>query len=377
MSMIYLDVAATTQPNDEVIKTITDAMRYDWYNPSSLYKPAYKVSDKIKDARKIIADSIKAKPSEIYFTSGGSEGNNMILKGYKYKNPDSPIIVSAVEHKSIIGMSDIFENKDIISVGSDGVINLKQLENRLAAYQDQRPLVSIQYANNETGVVQPIPEISKLVHRYGGMLHTDAVQAYPHHKIDVHKCGIGFMTISGHKFGCPKGIGFVFINNLYENKISPLIYGSQERELRGGTENTPYILGLAKAVELRKIFNNQSQTDCIESKRTFFEDKLKELGCKINCENSHRLENVINCTLPDKVVGELMMYYLGFADIYVSTGSACNSRSNQPSHVLQQIGLSDDEIRRTIRISFDFDLSEKDIDKVIEVMTKYIKERKC
>ena len=238
-------------------------------------------------------------------------------------------------------------------------------------------LVSVMNANNETGVVQPIPEISKLVHRYGGMLHTDAVQAYPHHKIDVHKCGIDFMTISGHKFGCPKGIGFVFINNLYENKISPLIYGSQERELRGGTENTPYILGLAKAVELRKIFNNPSQTDCIESKRTFFEDKLKELGCKINCENSHRLENVINCTLPDKVVGELMMYYLGFADIYVSTGSACNSRSNKPSHVLQQIGLSDDEIRRTIRISFDFDLSEKDIDKVIEVMTKYIKERKC
>lgn len=363
--MIYLDCAATTKPKAEVIKVITESLESDWYNPSSLYKPSISTYNKIKTAREVIAKSINAKPSEIYFTSGGSEGNNMILKGYQKANPNCPIITSCIEHKSI---HDI-ENVLFVDVDSDGYINTDTLQSKLQ--NAHNPLVSIQYASNELGVLQNIPLIARMVHEHGGVFHTDAVQAYPHHNINVKKLGVDFMTVSGHKFGCPKGIGFVYISNRHQNTISPLICGSQERGLRGGTENTPYILGLSKAVALRQVAHNEIGQE-IEEKRHYFENQLKSIGCRINCEYSHRLENVISCMLPENVVGETVMHLLAFNEIYVSTGSACNSRSNKPSHVLTSIGLSTDEVRRTIRISFDFDITKDDIDKTIIEMKRII-----
>lgn len=363
--MIYLDCAATTKPKSEVIKVITESLEADWYNPSSLYKPSISVANKIKAAREVIAKSINANPSEIYFTSGGSEGNNLILKGYQKANPNCPIITSCIEHKSIHDIEYVL----FVDVDSDGYINTDTLQSKLQ--NAHNPLVSIQYANNELGVIQNISCLAKTVHEHGGVFHTDAVQAYPHHNINVKTSGIDFMTVSGHKFGCPKGIGFVYINNRHQNTISSLICGSQERGLRGGTENTPYILGLAKAVELRQIAHKEITKD-IEKKRVYFEEQLKNIGCKINCENAHRLENMISCVLPDNCVGESVMYLLAFNEIYVSTGSACNSRSNKPSHVLTSIGLSTDEVRRTIRISFDFDITKDDIDKTIIEMKRII-----
>lgn len=384
--MVYLDNAATTKPKEEVIKVINDSMQNDWCNPSSLYKPAYKVADKIKEARKIIADSIGAKPEEIYFTSGGGEGNNMILQGYQYPYLKGDAFISAVEHKSITSIYNTA--KHVIGVQENGYVNLKELESELESYRKQHfgddPLVSIQYVNNETGVIQDIKAISKIVHKYNGIFHTDAVQAFPHHNINVVKQGIDMMTVSGHKFGCPKGIGFVYIKEKYRNRINPLINGSQERGMRGGTENVPYILGLAKAVQCRTLVGRDTLiVDELTGKsfenagtaQHYFEGRLKELGCTINCENSKRVETIISCTLPEGILGELLMFYLGFEDIYVSTGSACNSKSNQPSYVLEALGLSDNEINRTIRISFDFDITFKDIDNVISVMKKYIIKR--
>lgn len=384
--MIYLDTAATTKPKAEILKVINDSMQNDWCNPSSLYKPAYNVVDKIKEARKIIADSIGAKPSEIYFTSGGSEGNNMILQGYQYPYLKGDTFISVVEHKSITSIYNTA--KHVIGVQKNGYVNLDELENELKAYREQHfaddPLVSIQYVNNETGVIQDVKAISKIVHKYKGIFHTDAVQAFPHHNINVVKKGIDMMTVSGHKFGCPKGIGFVYIKEKYKSRINPLIYGSQERGMRGGTENVPYILGLAKAVQCRTLVGKDTlyvdeQTgksfETAGTMQHYFESKLKELGCTINCENSKRVETIISCTLPEGVLGELLMFYLGFDDIYVSTGSACNSRSNQPSYVLEALGLSDHEINRTIRISFDFDITKEEIDTVILKIAKFITKR--
>lgn len=372
--MIYLDNAATTRPKPEVIKAITESLSEDWANPSSKYKPSHKVKRKIEEARKIIANSINAEPQEIYFTSGGSEANCMAIKSMDNPYTHTWVVTSKIEHKSVISRQR-HDNRCEVSVNKDGLVDIEGLIkwlDRLDApdRRDADVLVSIQYANNETGVIQDIKRISEIVHKYGYIFHTDAVQAYPHGTIDVKTFGIDMMSVSGHKFGAPKGIGFLYISDSIAGGIeNSLIYGSQERGLRGGTENTPYILGLAKAVELK------SNVDLID-KRKYFETELEKIGCKINCKDSIRLDSIISCTFPEGIVGETMMYYLSFQGIYVSTGSACNSSSQHPSWVLQAIGLTDDEIRRTIRISISEETTKEDIDTTIECMAKIIDDNK-
>lgn len=371
--MIYLDNAATTKPKKEVIEVITQALEEDWVNPSSKYKPSYDVKHKIDEARKIIADSINAEPNEIYFTSGGSEANCMALKSLINPYNHTWVATSEVEHKSILAHQNADERYEI-HVMSDGMLDMNDLKTwlearRIYGNEYDNVLVSVQYANNETGVIQNVKSISKLVHQYGYIFHTDAVQAYPHGKIDVKAFGIDMMSVSGHKFGAPKGIGFLYIKESVSQLIeNSLIYGSQERGLRGGTENAPYILGLAKAVQLK------SNADLID-KRRYFESELEKIGCKINCKDSIRLDSIISCMLPKGIVGETMMYYLSFNDIYVSTGSACNSSSERPSWVLQAIGLTEDEIRRTIRISISEETTIEDIDTTIKTMVHIMKER--
>lgn len=369
--MIYLDNAATTKPKPEVISEIISSMSDNWCNPSSLYKPAFDSKTALESARIIIADSIKAKPEEIYFTSSGSEANNWALQGFCKKYPNAHIITSEIEHKSIIESSKhISGNIHYVPVKVDGCFDIEYLEKLLIKFNSESIplLVSLQYANNETGVVQDIRRISNIVHKYNAYFHTDAVQAYAHHNPSVKFCKIDMMSVSGHKLGCPKGIGFLYIKNGIQ--IEPLIYGSQERNMRGGTENLPYIIGFAKAVELKNIY-------LTDAHRNYFEEKLEEIGCTINCKNSNcRLETIISCTLPDGLVGELFIYMLGFGGIYVSAGSACNSSSNKPSYVLKAIGLSDDEIRRTIRISFPDDIDKKTINIVVEHMKTIINRKK-
>ena len=372
--MIYLDNAATTRPKPEVIKVVTESLSEDWANPSSKYKPSHKVKHKIEEARKIIANSINAEPQEIYFTSGGSEANCMAIKSMDNPYTHTWVVTSKIEHKSIISHQRCDDRYEV-PVNEDGLIDIeclsKWLEYRYAHDKcGDNVIVSIQYANNETGVIQNIKRISEIVHKYGYIFHTDAVQAYPHGTIDVKAFGIDMMSVSGHKFGAPKGIGFLYISDSIAGGIeNSLIYGSQERGLRGGTENTPYILGLAKAVQLK------SNADLID-KRRYFESELEKIGCKINCKDSIRLDSIISCMLPKGIVGETMMYYLSFNDIYVSTGSACNSSSERPSWVLEAIGLTEDEIRRTIRISISEETTIEDIDTTIKCMAKIIDDNK-
>lgn len=339
--MIYLDYAATAPVKTGVASVISECMQSDWYNPSSLYRPSTEVRKKIDAAREVIAKSINAKPEEIIFTSGGSEANNLAIQGFYKANSNPIIIASPIEHKSIIECVNSLEHWAIAPVDMNCMIDLPVLENYLQnATKSKQILVSIQYVNNETGVIQNINEIALLCHKYGTKLHVDAVQAYPHMKIDVKKLGIDMMSVSGHKFGCPKGIGFLYVKS--GTNIAPIIYGSQERGLRGGTENTPYIIGMAEAVK-------SISYDSLLDKRLYFEKLLKEIGCTINCEQVDRVDSIISCTLPRGIIGELVIYMLAAEGIYISAGSACSF--GKASHVLKAIGLSAEVIQRTVRIS--------------------------
>lgn len=368
--MIYLDNAATTKPRKDVIQAMTYFYEHFWFNPSSLY--AMNTKKMMDGARTHIANNIKAKPNEIYFTSGATEGNNWILRGFFDKYPKGHIIVSEVEHKSIIECCKYIQRHNgkvhIVPVDSNGVVKVENIEKILEEYKGntQPKLVSVQYANNETGVIQPIAQIADTIKKYENVwLHTDATQWFPYHFVDVKKENIDFMTISGHKFGCPKGIGFAYIKE--KRKISPLIFGSQENGMRGGTENMPYIEGLVAAVIGRNF--NPTINNKLYELRLYFEEQLESIGCKIHCKQSDRLENVISCELPN-MVGELMLYALAKRGIYISTGSACNL--NSPSYVLKAMGLSIEEIQQTIRISMSDDITKDVIDKVVLEMKEIL-----
>lgn len=369
--MIYLDNAATTQPLPEVMAVINESMKNDWLNPSSLYPPAYKVRKKVEAARTIIAEDIGVPPSEIYFTSSGSEANNMALQGFHKRYPNSHIIISNIEHKSIMECAKhLGNNVHIVHVDKDCCICKDELLDLLKKYSTQNcpALVSIQCANNETGVIQDMRNIADITHKNHAFLHTDGVQLFPHMFCNIHEIeDCDMMSVSGHKFGCPKGIGFLYCRKNCD--IQPLIYGSQERNNRGGTENVHYILGLAKAVELRSSYLILFNVGIIWQ----LEKGLNELGCKINCENSPYggVATIISCTLPKGSVGELLIYRLASKGIYVSAGSACNSKSNQPSYVLKAIGLTDDEIQRTIRISLGLNNTKEDVDTLLKEIEQY------
>ena len=365
METVYLDNAATTRPHQEVIDIMMSYLTGDkWYNPSSLYSAGVKVKDDIESARKAVADFIGADSNEIYFTSSGSEGNCWALRGWADHTLECgyhPVIItSSIEHKSILSCIRALagNNVDVVERGVDvdGFIDVDELESFLNYYYSiefYRVLVSIQFANNEIGTIQPIKEISEVAHHYGAVLHVDAVQAAGQIPINVNVLGVDMITVSGHKIGCPRGSAFLYKRNGIA--IKPLIYGTQMDGMRGGTEAVHQIVGMAKAAELTR-YNVKLRTR-IELTRDFFIDKLKKIGCKLIGSREHRIPNNISVMLPEGVGGEETLYMLDMSGIYISTGSACNSRSVEPSHVLKAIGLSDEEAARVIRIAFSPDIT--------------------
>lgn len=376
--MIYLDSAATakhSEVDDIIIRTMTDAMNEYWQNPSSLY--ATNVKEKINICRKQVAKFIGAKPDEIIFNSGASEGNNTVIRGWVDKNVNScsmvNIITTPIEHKSIL---EAVNNPNLgacikyCNVDEYGFVDCNSLK-RLLSFREGEPiLVSIGLANNEIGVIQDIKEISDLVHSYGGILHVDATQAFGHVPIDVNELDIDMMSASGHKISpVLKGIGFLYKRNGID--IQPLIYGSQENGLRGGTENTFGIIGLGKALELCDVSSMNITKMC--KKRNYFIDLLEsKFGCKLN-GSEFRLPNNINVTFPQNITGESLLYTLEMSDIYVSTSSACNSKEIKPSHVLKAIGLSDEQAMKTVRFTLPDDITYEEIDRVVEELDKAIR----
>lgn len=387
---IYLDNAATTQPKLEVVQAMLPYICEEWYNPSALYNKSTKVKMAVENARKVIGDFINAEANEIFFTSGGSESNCWAIQGFInhcISNNQTPsIITSVIEHKSILSCVDSL-NVDVhyIDVDNKGYINMKMLEDVLAFYHIHYPnnkvLVSIQFANNEIGTIQHINDIATLIHRYNAVFHTDAVQVFGHSIIDVKSLGIDMMSASGHKIGMCKGIGFLYKKS--NVSINPLIYGTQEFGMRGGTENVPYIVGMAKAVELCKKqwddFMNQFKAATtnvltLADIREYMICELKsKFNAKINGDEIFRLGNNINVTFPQNVTGEALIYLLEMSDIYVSAGSACNAHSTKPSHVLKAIGLTDEETARTLRITLPENCGKATVDKVIYELGKQIK----
>lgn len=379
---LYLDNAATTKPNAKVLKVMNKYFYELWYNPSAIYSKGKKIKKDIDAARKNIANFINANAKEIIFTSGGSESNCTAIQGFINKHKNSykkPLIITTtIEHKSILEcVKNICEHCCYIPVDNQGFIDISTLEEMLMNnYKNYNILVSVGFANNEIGTIQDIKTIAKIVHWHGAYLHCDATQAFGHIPIDVKDLDIDMMTASGHKIQAPKGIGFLYVKNGIE--IQPLIYGTQENGMRGGTENVPFIIGFAEAVRLRKAEIQTNYTNQLKVRNYLWQQLRDRFGCTLNGSENNRLANNINITFPQNITGEALIYLLDTAGYYISSGSACNSHTNQPSHVLKAIGLSERDILRTIRITLPessviLDVRLQEIDEFLNELEKCLK----
>lgn len=378
---MYLDNASTTKVKPEVIDAMMPYLEEKWHNPSSLYSDATYAKIAVDDAMNAVADLIVAKLDEIYFTSGGSESNCWAIQGFvnnrlaKHRVP--VVITTDIEHKSII---ECVKNLSItvtyfLHVDNKGFIDIEELEGVIKEAIDKGAapkdiLISIQFANNEIGTIQDVARIGSLAHLYGCVFHTDAVQAFGHLWINVDTMGIDMLSASAHKIGGPKGTGVLYIRKNVD--VHPLIYGSQMDGMRGGTENVAGIVGMAKAVKL--LGNYVSDNEWTSDIRDDFIDMLENIGCRLNGpRGKNRLPNNINVILPYNINGETLLYSLDVDDIQIGTGSACNSRSIEPSRVLKAIGLTDDEASRCIRITIDDDFTKQNADYVVEAIEKSLK----
>lgn len=379
MKSSYLDCAATTKPNKNALKVAIPYLTDYWHNPSALYEQAQKASQAIELARKDIADYIKAKHNEIYFTSGGSESNCWAIQGFIHrcmKDSIQPVVItSKIEHKSIMECVKFIHDSrlaDVYYVDNDnyGYIDLGYLKYILeylyGIYNSSRVLVSIQFANNEIGTIQRVKNIADIVHNYGGIFHTDAVQAVGNIPINVKELDVDMLSASAHKFDGIKGNGFLYIK--YGIEIEPLIFGTQNNNMRGGTENVAGIVAMAHALKNREVSNSQM----LEIKDKFIKAlyDLKPYRFKINakCRTNLSLPSMLSITILEDVTAEAILHMLDLRGIQVSAGSACNSRINKPSYVLKAIGLSDWDSARTFRISFNDSLTDEQIDYFIKTL---------
>lgn len=365
---IYLDAAATTKVDSTVLAAMLPYLTDSYYNPSSDYTSAHEVSDAVERSRQMIADYLGVASDEIYFTSGGSESNCWAIQGFvnfnkRHKGEDTVVLTTAIEHRSILDcvINSCGSNGWIMEVDKTGLLSGKTLEKTLletGLYNFKNILVSVQCANNELGTIQNIKELAEIAHRYGAVFHTDATQFISHIDDEIMSC-VDMLTASGHKIGTPKGIGFLYVNK--NVRIEPMIYGSQNNHMRGGTENVPYIVGLGKAIHIlsnrRKYGYENKRVMNVENARNWFYKGLTEF-VDIRCNMiANSLPNILNITFMDERIktGNLLGLLNG-QGVYVSAGSACNAHSSDVSHVLKAIGMSEDEALRTIRISFPYDL---------------------
>ena len=386
MNTIYLDNAATTKPSQKAIEAVLPYLTEQWQNPSSLSRQSKNIHDVIEQSRKDIADYIGANSSEIYFTSGGSESNCWAIQGfvnYWLKQGWKPVVItSKIEHKSIIEcVKNLSVDHYFLPVDENGFVEIEKLVDLLKKIDDNdfrcesRILVSIQIVNNEIGTVQDIERIANIVHKYGydGWLHVDGVQALGKLHIDVEKLGIDMLSASAHKVNGLKGTGILYIDS--RTNIFPLIYGTQNNSMRGGTENVAGIVAMATA--LKECDTSNVHLSRIFSIKMRLKESIEKLPYHFRFINTDigyaAMPNILSVTILENVTAEAVLYMLDSAGIQISSGSACNSRTNKPSYVLRAIGLSDWDSVRTIRISFDENLTEEDIDRFVLELKKAIK----
>ena len=355
MTRIYLDHAATTPMAEEVIQVYTAEMTEEFGNPSSIHQTGRTARKKVDDARTILAKSIGAHETEITITSGGTEADNYAVFGTAYarKNVGKHIITTQIEHHAVLHACEQLEKEGFVvtylPVDKNGLISIDDLKNSL---REDTILVSIMYANNEIGVIQPIVEIGELLKDHPTYFHTDAVQAYGSLAIDAPSAHIDLLSVSSHKINGPKGIGF-----LYQRKgvfLKPIFYGGQqERKKRAGTENVPAIVAFAKAVQLKQTAFTESTLALSQLKQVFLSELEKlSVPFKVNGSQESVLPHVLNISIPNTDV-ETFLVQLDLAGIDASSGSACTAGSIDPSHVLvAMFGEDTPELRNSVRFSF-------------------------
>ena len=370
--MIYLDNAATTKTRPEVVEAMLPYFTESYGNPSSVYTFSAKSKEAVTKAREIIADSLGVKSNEIYFTAGGSEADNwaLVAAAEAYEAKGKHIITSKIEHHAILHTCEYLEKRGYevtyLDVDENGVVKLDELKK---AIRPDTILISIMFANNEIGTIEPIKEIGAIAKEHGILFHTDAVQAYGHVPISADEYNIDMLSASGHKINGPKGIGFLYIRKGV--KICSFIHGgAQERRRRAGTENVPGIVGFGKAVQLAMDEMEERTKKEVEMREYLMEKVLREVPfTRINGSRTSRLPNNINFAF-QFIEGESLLIKLDMAGICGSSGSACTSGSLDPSHVLLAIGLPHEIAHGSLRLT----LSEENTMEEMDITADKIKE---
>ncbi len=367
---VYLDNSATTRLDDEVLKEMIPYFSDVYGNASSLHAFGREALAAVDKSRETIASLLGANPNEIYFTSGGTESDNWALKGaaQAYGKYGKHIITTAIEHPAMMETCHKLEKDGFdvtyIGVNSDGLVDPEEIKK---AVRDDTVLVSVMFANNEMGAIQPIGEIGRFCRKEGILFHTDAVQAAGTIKINVKELNIDMLSLSAHKFHGPKGMGLLYLRNGV--KIEKLIAGGhQERGNRAGTTNTPGIVGMAKALEIA-VRDMEKNNEHMRKLRDYFIDRVeKEIPyCHLNGGREHRLVNNANFSF-DYIEGESILMVLDLNGIAVSSGSACSSGSLEPSHVILATGASMEQAHSSIRFSLGKETTKEEIDYTIETL---------
>lgn len=374
MKEVYLDNAATTKIDSSVLSDMVDCYKNQFGNASSIYKIGRDARACVENSREVIAKILNAKPEEIYFTSGGSEADNMAVKGiaHAYKNKGKHIITSKIEHPAVLETCKALEKEGFsvtyLNVDSNGIVDLEELK---SAIRPDTILISIMFANNEIGTIEPIKEIGKVAKEHNVIFHTDAVQAVGTLKIDVKDLNIDAMSLSGHKFYGPKGIGALYLRQgIIIDKL--ICGGHQEKNRRAGTENVPAMVGMAKAMELAYADLEENEKR-IKELRDYYEESIIEKipYIKLNGDKNNRLPGTSNISFRF-IEGEGLLLNLDLKGICASSGSACTSGSLDPSHVLLAIGLSHEVAHGSLRISIGRNNTKDEIDYLIDSLVEIV-----
>ena len=372
--IIYMDNAATTSLSQEVLETMMPFFKENFGNPSTIYSIGRNAKKGIELARERVAKALGASPKEIFFTSCGTESDNWAIKGAAFeglKKGKNHIITSKIEHHAVLHTVQYLEKKGFdvtyLDVDSQGLVNPKDVEN---AITEKTALVTIMYANNEIGTIEPIEEIGKICKDKGVIFHTDAVQAIGHIPIDVKKQNIDMLSLSAHKFHGPKGIGALYIRKGV--RIETFMEGgAQESGKRAGTENTAEIVALGKAIEIACTEIEERNSRLIEKRDKIINELLKIERSKLNGHREKRLPGNVNISF-EGIEGESLLLLLDMAGICASSGSACTSGSLDPSHVLLAIGLPHEIAHGSLRLSIDESNTDEEIDFVVEEVSKAV-----
>jgi cysteine desulfurase len=368
--MIYLDHNSSTKVDERVLSKMIPYFRNGFANPSSTYRIAQDVRDAVEDARETVANCLGCEPVEIYFTSGGTESNNLAIKGtaWRQRRKGAHIITSKIEHHAVLNPCRWLESEgyrvSYIPVDSAGIVDVNALKK---AITPQTILISVMWVNNEIGTIQPIKEIAEIAREKGIYFHTDAVQAIGKIPLNLKEIGVDMLSLSGHKLYGPKGTGVLFVRK--GTHIEPLIHGGHhERNLRAGTENVPGIIGLSEAVKIATT-ELEKENERLLTLRDKLETGLLEQISDITA-NGHRDKRVPNTlSLCVRFVeGESMLLHLDLNDICASSGSACTSGSPEPSHVLLAMGIDPEVAYGSLRLSLGRENTEEDINKLLEIL---------